>query len=249
MLKKERQAQIMREINLHNRVLSSRLSEKMRVSEDTIRRDLKELAKTSKIQKVHGGAISKAFHYSYNQDNHIYAQQAKQVIAEKAISLLQDGMVILTGGGTTVMEMAKKIPDNLKATFFTISPMVALALANHKNLTVIGIGGELSKNSNVYIGPSVINQLFDLRMDLCLLGANGLSVPEGITDSDWAVVQVKKAMIHSSNQIAVLSIAEKLNTVQRMKVCDAHLINYLITELPIDAPILSPYQDSVSQIL
>lgn len=249
MLKQERHNFIIREINVHNKVLSTELSKKLNVSEDTVRRDLKELAKNGKIVKVHGGAIGKTFQYSYHSDSDIYAFEAKQTIADKAIQLLRNDMVILTGGGTTMIEMAKKIPDKLHATFFTISPMVALTLAKHQNLTVIGIGGELSKNSNVFIGTSVINQLFDLKLDLCLLGANGISIQEGMTDSDWSVVQVKRAMIHSCKQLAILSIAEKLNTVQRMKVCDLNLIDYLITELPYNSPILSPYKEVNTNLL
>ncbi len=249
MLKEERQSLIMREINLHNKVLSTDLSQELRVSEDTIRRDLKELANSGKILKVHGGAIGKAFHYPSHLNSEIYAQEAKQIIAEKAISLLENGMVILTGGGTTMIEMAKKIPESLHATFFTISPLVGLTLANHANLKVFGIGGELSKNSNVHIGPSVINQLSDLKMDLCLLGANALSIREGMTDSDWSVVQVKRAMIHSCEKLAILSIAEKLNSAQRMKVCDLNLISYLITELSVDSPVLSDFRRSGLKLL
>lgn len=243
MLKEERQALIMRQINVHNKVLSADLSIELNVSEDTIRRDLKDMAEEGKILKVHGGAIGRSFHYPFNHNNEVYAQEAKQQIAEKAISLLKNDMVILTGGGTTLIELAKRIPETLRATFFTISPLVAITLADHPNLTVIGIGGQLSKNSNVHIGASVINQLNDVKVDLCLLGANGLSVQEGMTDSDWEVVQVKRAMIHTSKKLAILSIAEKLNSVQRMKVCDLNLIHYLITELPPESMFLSSYQN------
>lgn len=242
MLKEERQALIMRQINLHNKVLSTDLSAELGVSEDTVRRDLKEMADEGKILKVHGGAIGRSFHYPFNHNSEVYAQEAKQSIAEKAITLLKKDMVVLTGGGTTMIELAKRIPDNLRATFFTISPLVAITLADHSNLTVIGIGGQLSKNSNVHIGASVINQLNDVRVDLCLLGANGLSVQEGMTDSDWEVVQVKRAMIHSAKKLVILSIAEKLNSVQRMKVCDMNLIHYLITEMPAGHPFLSAFQ-------
>lgn len=242
MLKQERHAFIMREINLHNKVLSSGLSTQLNISEDTVRRDLKELSEEGKVLKVHGGAISRAFHYSFNGDSEVYAQEAKQQIAAKVLSLLKDDMVVLTGGGTTMIELAKKIPDDLHATFFTISPVVALTLANHPSLTVIGIGGQLSKNSNVFIGSGVINQLSDIKIDLCLLGANGFSVQDGMTDSDWEVVQVKRAMIRSAKKLAVLSIAEKLNSVQGMKVCDLNVINYLVTELPPDHHFLSAYR-------
>src|SRR5690242_13217089 len=149
MLKEERQTLIMRQINLHNRVLSADLSTLLNVSEDTVRRDLKELSEEGKILKVHGGAISRSFHYPFNKDNKVYALEAKQQIAEKTVSLLKNDMVVLTGGGTTMIELAKKIPDTLRATFFTISPLVALELADHPNLTVISIGGQLIKSSNV----------------------------------------------------------------------------------------------------
>jgi Fic family protein len=65
MLKKERQEFILREINLHNKVLTSDLCEAINVSEDTIRRDLSELAETGDIIKVHGGALSRSFHVSF----------------------------------------------------------------------------------------------------------------------------------------------------------------------------------------
>lgn len=242
MLKEERHAFIMRQINLHNKVLSSDISNMLNISEDTVRRDLKELSEDGKIMKVHGGAIGLSFHYPFNGDNTIYAQDAKQQIAAKAIKLLKNDMVVLTGGGTTMIELAKQIPENLRATFFTISPLVALQLVEHTNLTVISIGGQLSKSSNVHIGASVINQLADIKVDLCLLGANGLSIQEGMTDSDWEVVQVKRAMIRASKRLAILSIAEKLNSVQRMKVCDLNVIHYLITEMAPENHYLAAYQ-------
>jgi DeoR/GlpR family transcriptional regulator of sugar metabolism len=231
MLKKERHAFIMRQINLHNKVLSSDLSVQLDVSEDTVRRDLNELSDTGKILKVHGGALSKSFHFPFDK-NEVYAVEEKKKVALKAIQLLKEGMVVLTGGGTTMIEFAKLIPPDLELTFFTISPLVALELAEHPKLTVILIGGLLSKNTQINIGARVINELSEIKVDLCFLGANGIDQNEGITDSDWEVVQVKKAMIRSSAKVAVLSISEKLDSVQKMKVCNFKDIDYLITEIP-----------------
>lgn len=249
MLKEERQAFIMRQINLHNKVLSTDISSMLSISEDTVRRDLKEMAEEGKVLKVHGGAIGRSFHYPFNADNTVYAQSAKQQIAQKIIKLLKNDMVVLTGGGTTMIELAKSIPENLRVTFFTISPLVALELVEHRNLTVISIGGQLSPSSHVHLGASVINQLADIKVDLCLLGANGFSVQDGMTDSDWEVVQVKRAMIRAAKKLAIISIAEKLNSSQRMKVCDLNLINYLITELDPDNHFLSPYQHLDMELL
>ncbi|GAB3823796.1 DeoR/GlpR family DNA-binding transcription regulator [Pontibacter rugosus] len=230
MLKEERQAFIIKQINLHNKVLSSDLSAKLNVSEDTVRRDLNELAEAGKIMKVHGGALSKSFHYPFQQTE-IYAKESKKEIARKVIQLIQDEMIVLVGGGTTMTEVARMIPDSLKCTFFTVSPLIALELAERSNIKVFLVGGQLSRNSHINIGAQVISQLSEIKVDLCVLGANSVSLEDGITDSDWEVVQVKKAMIKSANKTAIMSIAEKLDSNQNMQVCKLNSVHYLVTDL------------------
>ena len=247
MLKKERHAFIIRQINLHNKVLSSDLSAQLQVSEDTIRRDLNNLAETGKIEKVHGGALSKSFHFPY-QLNEVYAQDKKKEIARKAVSLLSEGMVILTGGGTTMIEIARMIPDTLEATFFTISPLVALELSERRMLTVILIGGELSKNAHINMGAKTVSDLAEIKVDLCFLGANGIDIHEGITDSDWEVVQIKKAMIRSARRLAIMSLGEKLGSVQKMRVCGLNSLEYLITDLKEDDRTITAYKEFVKII-
>ena len=241
MLKKERHSLIIREINLHNKVLSSDLAQQLMVSEDTIRRDLNEMDEAGEIVKVHGGALSKSYHYPF-QSNDIYAGDSKKTIARKAIELIKDGMIVLTGGGTTMIEMVRMLPKDLTVTIFTISPLVALQLADHPLITVVLIGGQFSKNSQVCIGAQVVSYLYEIRFDVCFLGTNGISIGEGVTDSDLDIVQVKKAMIHASNKLAIMCIAEKLNTAQRMRICDLHQISCLITDLDVNDNALQAYR-------
>lgn len=244
MLKEERQSYILRQINLHNRVLSADLSTKLKVSEDTIRRDLNELAESGKVTKVYGGALSKSYQYPF-QETEVYAREAKKIIGIKAAKLIKPGMTILAGGGTTMLEFARAFPKNLQCTFFTISPLVALEMAERSSAQVILIGGELAKASNVTIGSQVINQLSEIKVDLCLLGTNSLSAQEGVTDSDWEVIQIKKAMLNCSEKTAILSIAEKLNSVQKMKVCSLSSIHYLITDLEPENDLLNAFAKQV----
>src|SRR6478735_12849700 len=115
MLKKERQAYILHQVNLHNKVLSSLLSHEIRVSEDTIRRDLQELSGEGKLIKVHGGALSHSFHeVTYTSSLSVYSQDQKKIIGEKAAALIKDGMFVLTSGGTTIIEMARALPPSLR---------------------------------------------------------------------------------------------------------------------------------------
>lgn len=248
MLKKERHDLIMRQINLHNRVLTSDLVQLLNVSEDTIRRDLQELSDDNFLYKVHGGALSKSYHSSFD-DSTVYAKEAKIVIAKKTISLIKDGMVILTGGGTTIIELVKQLPENLQATFFTISPLVAVELSKYPRAEVILIGGLFSKNSQITYGGHVISQLAEINADLCLLGTSALHPQSGLTDTDWEINQLKKKMLNSSKKTAVLCISEKLNIALRLKVAALENITYLVTELEPNDSKLENYSVKNLQIL
>lgn len=247
MFKNERHSFILKQINLHNKVLSSQLSIDLEVSEDTIRRDLAELAEGGEIIKVHGGALSKSYHFPINQ-NVVYAREEKKIIAQKAISLLQNGMVILTEAGTTMLEMVRCIPDDLEATFFTVSPLMALELAEHPLLTVILLGGQVDNAAQITVGGKTISDLQDIRVDLCFLGVNALNAKVGLTEIDWKIAQVKKAMIKCASKLAVLTISEKLNSEHKMKLCSPHAIDYLITELKPGDKRLAAYKKNIQII-
>ena len=224
------------------------LSMDIKVSEDTIRRDLMELADEGKLIKVHGGALS----HSFNQvhvTNGVYSQTHKKTIAQKAITLIDNGMFVLTGGGTTIVEMARLLPTNLKATFISGSIAAILEYMNHPNIDVILIGDKISKNSRITVGPEAIAKLRQIKADICFLGANSFDLQHGITDNDWEVVQLKKAMIEASQKVVCLSIAEKINTYQPIQVCELSKIDMLITELDPGDPLLSPFAQAGIQIL
>ena len=248
MLKKERHDFIMRQINLHNRVLTSDLVQLLAVSEDTIRRDLQELVDDGLLFKVHGGALSKSYHSSFD-DSTVYARDSKIAIAKKATALIKDGMVVLTGGGTTILEFVKQLPQGIQATFFTISPLVAVELAKYNNIEVILIGGLFSKNSQITYGGHVITQLAEIKADLCLMGTSAIHPEEGLTDTDWEINQLKKTMLSSSRKSAILCISEKLNISLRIKVASLENISYFITELEPDDSLLENYKVKGLRIL
>ncbi len=241
MLKKERQAFILHQINLHNRVLVADLSQSINVSEDTVRRDLQELTDEGKIIKVHGGALSKSFQHSFNSAN-IYAIEKKRIIAQKAAALVKNGMFILSSGGTTIVEMIKALPKNLQATFITGSIPAAFEYLQHPTIEIILIGDKLSKSSQITIGNGAVSKIKQIRADICFLGTNGLHPKYGLTDNDWDVVDVKKAMIEAADKLVILTIAEKINTSQPLRICDTNKIDILVTELEPSHDLLADYK-------
>jgi DeoR/GlpR family transcriptional regulator of sugar metabolism len=249
MLKKERQAYILHQVNLHNKVLSSSLCSEIKVSEDTIRRDLQELAEEGKVIKVHGGALSHSFNHVYFPSNGVYSQNHKKLIAQKAVGLIENGMFVLTSGGTTIIELARLLPHHLKATFISGSIPAILEYMYHPNIEVILIGDKISKSSKITIGTDAIAKIKQMKADICFLGTNAIDAEHGITDNDWDVVQLKKAMIESSKKVVCLTISEKMSSVQPIRVCHLSDIDTLITELPADDEKLRPYREAGIEVI
>jgi DeoR/GlpR family transcriptional regulator of sugar metabolism len=241
MLKMERQAFILHQVNLHNKVLSADLSQQINVSDDTIRRDLQQLADDGKIIKVHGGALSPSFHNGHHTSREVYGYTQKRIIAQKAASIIKDGMFVLTGGGTTIIELARALSPTLHATFISGSIPALFEYSSHPNIEVIAIGDKISKNSKITVGLEAISKIRELKVDLCFLGVNAISLENGVSDNDWDVVQIKKAMIESTRRLVCLTISEKINSQQPIQVCDSKKIDTLITELSADDLILQPY--------
>ena len=249
MLKKERQAFILHQINLHNRVLSANLCQEINVSEDTIRRDLQELAEEGKIIKVHGGALSHSFNHTSYPSTNVYSHTEKKIIGQKAAKLVEDGMFVLTTGVTTLVDLARCLPPQLKATFISGSIPVVLEYMYHPLIDVIVIDDKVSKNAKLTFGGEAITKIKQIKSNLCFLSVNAIDTIHGITDNDWDVVQIKQAMIESTQKVVCLSIAEKINSCQPIQVCGLNKIDILITELPPDDPLLRPYVDAGIQVL
>ena len=231
MAKKDRQKIILREVQLHNRVLLNDLAIMLEVSPDTVRRDIIELDTSDKLKRVHGGAQAISYQpYNYNE-HEIYFHDEKMNIAAKAVPLIKENSISLISGGTTNLELARILPEELSSTFFTPSLPIAMQLLEHERIEVIFLGGRLSRSSQIALGSNVLNTLANIKFDNCFLGTSYLDSDHGLSEFDWEVVQLKQAMINASRKIISLTISEKLGTTQRYKVCDIGSIDVLVTEL------------------
>lgn len=244
MLKEERKQHMLQQIGLYHKVSTAALCRQLKVSLDTIRRDLTELQKADKLVKVHGGAVGKSFHIPFQQPR-IYAQQEKISIVRKTIPLIQDGMNILLGGGTVVLELARRFPENLKVTVYTISPLIALEIAQRSKAEVVVLAGKLHPNAYVATGSALSRQISRIRADLGIIGAQGISPGFGLSESDWEIAEIKEQILRASKRSAVLTIAEKLDTERPIKIAELRQLDYLITELSPGDPRLQRYRRSL----
>ncbi len=237
--KKDRKQLIIRQVGIHTRLTFADLVKLIDVSEDTIRRDVNELADEGQVIRIKGGVMTAAYHLG--RESGTYLQSGKLVIADKALSLLKQDMILLTGGGTSIREFIKRIPDDLRATVITVNPLTAVELLDKPQIKTIILGGCLSTYSQMVVTGEVFASLASLKADLCILGINAIDSENGLTDSDWETVQVKKAMMKAAKEVAVLTISEKLNSSMQMKISDLNEINYLVTELDPSHQLLQKY--------
>ncbi len=249
MKKKERQKQIVHNVMLNRKVTSLELSLSLNVSEDTIRRDLNELDAKGMLAKVHGGAVSTIQRlYHYNEDA-VFNKDKKKSIALKALTLLEDGMVIIMSGGTTNLMFARIIPKHLNATVYTYSIQIAMQLSEHPNIEIILIGGRIQKKSMVTLGIDVYKVLANIHADICFVGASGITPNQGITDEGYEIAQIKQQMIYSSDKVVSLITSNKLNVRHNYSVCPLSEIDVIVTDLENNNIDISEYINAGIKIL
>ncbi len=191
-------------------VIAKSLSLEWGVSEDTIRRDLRELAQEGKLQRVHGGALpaSKAL-APLDARQHIAAAD-KQALGRAGAAMVKPGQLVFLDGGTTALQLARHLDPDLRATFVTHSPTVALELADKPLLDIIMLGGTLYRHSMVNVGAAVVAAVSGFRADLYFMGVTGVHAMAGLSTGDFEEAAVKRALLANAAETVVLASTEKL---------------------------------------
>ena len=152
MLTAERRQEILGRLDRDGKVVASELVASLGVSEDTVRRDLRDLADQGLLLRVHGGALPAAQAIGSFERRLELGHEAKVALADAALPLLHGARVIVLDGGTTPLELARRLPHSHTGTVVTNSPPVAVALAAHPQVEVVLVGGRLLKADQVAVG-------------------------------------------------------------------------------------------------
>ena len=175
-----RREAILAALRREGRVHAAELAERFGVSLDTVRRDLQELADAGALRRVHGGALpAHAGAGAASSTAGTTTWRPSRAIAVAAVRLIRPGEVVALSGGSTVLEVAQRLPDDLAATVITTSPDIAVALADHPALTVDLIGGRLHPDARTVTGPEAVDALRRVRPDACVLSACSLHPQAG----------------------------------------------------------------------
>ncbi|MDP9552116.1 UNVERIFIED_ORG: DeoR/GlpR family transcriptional regulator of sugar metabolism [Enterobacter mori] len=230
MLTSQRKKLILEKLGAEGQVQSKALSMLFDVSEDTIRRDLRELAAEGRLQRVHGGALPSSSAIAPFAERQSVKMDAKKRVARKGAQLISSGQVVIVDGGTTTSELITFFPPDLRITVVTHSPSIALGLVDHPSIEVILIGGRLYKHSIVAVGAAAIEGIENIHADLFFMGVTGIHPEAGLTTGDFEEACIKRAFSGRAAETVVLASPEKVNTASSFVIGDVSSVNTIIVE-------------------
>jgi DeoR/GlpR family transcriptional regulator of sugar metabolism len=220
MLTSQRKQLILDALKRDGQVIAKSLSSEFAVSEDTIRRDLRELAADGYLQRVHGGALPASPAAVNLAGRQGIESASKAAIGKAAAQMIVPGQIAIVDGGTTAV----------RATIVTHSPTVAVELGDHAGVEVIMIGGRLYRHSMVNVGGAAIEALSHIRADLYFMGVTGVHPEAGLSTGDLEEAYIKRALAARAAETVVLASAEKLNAASAFMIAEASAAHAIVVE-------------------
>lgn len=236
MLAEERRRRILEIVESEGSVSVEALAQRFRVSEMTIRRDLRLLEQNGLLRRVHGGATSSRGR-SYEPPFLLRIREraeAKARIGAAAANLVRDGDSIALDVGTTTLEIARCLGNRKNLTVITPSLHIANALSNLSTIRLIVTGGILRPVELSLVGHLAERAFQEFFVDKLFLGIGGISLEAGLTEFNLEDAQVKKAMLKSAKECIVVADASKLGNIAFASVAPLSSVHKLITDTSAD---------------
>lgn len=229
-----RRETIVARLNRGEAVVAARLALEFGVSEDVVRRDLREIAARGLCKRVYGGALpvspaGTAIAVRADTD-----PDRKLALARVAATLLRPKQSIFLDSGSTNARLASLLPDNLQLTVVTNSIPVAAAATGRAGVALFLIGGGVNAHVGACVGTRAASELQRHRIDLGFIGACAISAADGLCGFDPEEVDFKRALLGVSKSAVVMATNEKLETTAPHLISPLAGIDRLIVEH--DAP-------------
>lgn len=227
---KERSDAIIELLTKNDTVDVATLSESLKVSEMTIRRDLDRLEQQNILIRVHGGAkLMSGYMYEAPLNARLKSEyNEKKRMGEFAASLIESGDTIAIDDSSTTLAIVPFI--KVPCTVVTNHLNVAAALAENDQVEVILLGGKMRKVSMSFTGAVMEETLQKFHVSKTFLSAMSLKVGEGIYDASIEEAHTKQAFMAAADETYFLFDHTKVETRSFYKVCDIENVSGIITD-------------------
>jgi DeoR/GlpR family transcriptional regulator of sugar metabolism/transposase len=250
LLAAERRDLLLALLRRDGKLVARGLAAELGVSEDSVRRDLRELAAAGLCQRVYGGALpaSPILHANLARRSGI-APESKRRVGARAAQLITPGSTVILDGGTTALEVIKALPPDLEATIITASATTAAALAGRPWVDTIMLSGRLDKQSICARSIATAEAASSVTADLALLIMPGVHPQEGLTALDLEEAAVSRIFMSRAASTYAMCSIEKLDTVCPCKIADLTDVAGIITDARVGHPTIRRLRDQGATII
>lgn len=213
-------------------VSTEELVEQFKVSPQTIRRDLNELAEQHKIERHHGGAAlhaSSAVNAAYHERK-VMMLEEKQRIAERVASHIPDGATLFIDIGTTPEAVAHALLNHKNLRVVTNNLNVATLLMAKEDFSLILAGGEVRTRDGGIMGEATLDFISQFRLDFGILGISGIDTDGSLLEFDYHEVRIKRAIIENSRSVMLVTDHSKFGRNAMVNLGKMSLIDYLFVD-------------------
>lgn len=249
MLTEQRRRQILDVLKRDGRAVAGELARLWNVSEDTIRRDMRDMASAGLLKRVHGGALPIAAPLPDLSVRRGLATEEKRRLAAAAVRLIAPGQVVFLDGGTTTAEIVRQIPRDIALTVVTHAPTIAAELERHAGVEVVLIGGRIYKHSMVAVGPTALAAIERLRPDVFFLGVTAAHPTEGLSTGDFEEAAIKRRIMERSLATYCPLTLDKLDSISPFGIASIAAPTGLIMVAEADEAVLDEYKAAAASIL
>jgi DeoR/GlpR family transcriptional regulator of sugar metabolism len=232
MLTTQRKQFLLDRLKADGRIVATSIAHELGTSEDTVRRDLRELAAEGFLLRVHGGALPASPTNRPMTQRRDLHREAKARLGREGASLIQSGELVLIDGGTTNLALVAALPPRLRATIVTHSPEIATALEHFEDIEVVVIGGSLFRHSMVAVGATTQDAYGRIRADRCFVGVTGVHAETGLTTGHSEEATVKARMIASAAETVILVTPDKIGVASAWQIAPLAVSITLVTADP-----------------
>lgn len=231
MLAVTRKAKIREIISEKKSVTVTELSREFGVTEETIRRDLKQLEEDGFLTRTYGGAfiqdgvendIDTAIRETAYTDS-------KETIAARCLEIIRNGDSIFLDSSTTSLFLARALRD-MRLTVVTNSLLIINELSGCSSIRLIALGGNYSAKDQAFIGSRTINSLKNFYMDKAFLSCRSLSMEHGISDSSESTSAIRQTLLDQSDSVYLIADHSKFDKTSFIRICGFERITGLVTD-------------------
>jgi DeoR/GlpR family transcriptional regulator of sugar metabolism len=230
----ERQSAILDRLARGGRVLAAELAREFKTSEDTIRRDLRDLAAAGFCRRVYGGALPLSPASGTLAAREKEAPERKAALGRAAAGLVARGQTLFIDAGSTNSAIARALPFGLGVTVVTNAPSVAHDLFGRPGVELVVIGGRVDPRSGAALGVRAFRDMREIRVDLAFLGACAVDAEAGVAAFESEEAEFKRLVAGQAGAVAVAVTTEKHGTAAPFFVMPVRELAHLVAEA--DAP-------------